>query len=408
MNYHFFIDEKFVNDFISDVDQIDPNQRYIVLSNTTPQFVNASKAEFYTIHQAELDACVAGIIEMDRVFIHWFTPSLMTIIDRLPIKTKLHLMFWGGDFLELDLPTGPNTQFNDFLYDPLTRNYMEARQKKNAEQLIRQRSEVAKRSGNLKNILHTRLQKSGKKKELFEGIVYQQELATRKRFLERLDCIYHWNPFDIALLEKLYSVKLKWQYFIYNVGISELSPVFSETAPETLTIWIGNSDTPTNNHLDALAALAHLKNEDIELICPLNYGDKEYGDLIENRGKEIFGNKFKALRSYILRDEYYSMMDRTRVAVMFHNRGQAGGNLIAFLKKGIKLYMKDQSSIAQLFRESGMIIHSANTLQNKSIDELRQADSREIVEKNIALMDAGIANERKRLDALKTLILSPA
>lgn len=404
MNYHFFIDEKFINDFITDAESIDSNQYYIVLSEAPLHFVTHNKAVYLQYNAPQLETLIAGITEADRLFIHWFQPSLMQLIDRIPRQTRVYLLFWGGDFLESALPPGNNTQLDRFLYDPLTRSFVHDFHIKRTHELLNDRMKRAWESGNLKNRIHTALQQFSLRKKYLNGHFFEREWKTRQAFLRRIEAICHWNHFDISLLEELYQVKLKQQYFIYNVGIEKMERIAKPSSSKTLTIWLGNSDTPTNNHLDALAALSPFKDEDIQIICPLNYGNREYGDLIESEGKRIFGGKWLALRNYLSRDEYYSLMNETDVAIMFHNRGQAGGNVIAFLKKGIKVYMKDQSSICQLFREMGITIYSANKIQSLSFEELKAPVSADEVERNIQLINSTIGNEEKRIKALEALL----
>lgn len=404
MNYHFFIDEKFVDDFISDAKKIDSKQKFIVLGKKPLKFVSHPSAIHLNYGDERLDQMVETINADDLVFVHWFTPAIMELIDEIPSSTTVYLMFWGGDFLESNFPPGRLSHLNDFVYDPLTHKYINEFNIKRTNEQLKKRNQAAKESGNFKNIIHTRLQNIRLKARLNNGQLFLEEKNVRSRFLLRIEAICHWNQFDVLLLEKLYNVQLKQHYFVYNVGVNSLGEIESRDVNKELTIWLGNSDTPTNNHLDALTALEHLKDRPIKIICPLNYGDKEYGDLIEQTGIHLFGDKFVALRSYIDRDTYYSLMNQMDVAIMFHNRGQAGGNVIAFLKKGIKVYMKDQSSICQLFKEEGMQIHSANCIHTLSFEELKTPDSSDIVKKNIALINATIGNEEKRIKALEALL----
>lgn len=404
MNYHFFIDEKFVNDFISDAEQVDPEQLFIVLSGSPLKFVTHPKAIHLNYGYDDLKTITSKINEKDKLFVHWFTPRILEIIDNIPTETKVYLMFWGGDFLESNFPTGKQSKLNDFLYDVLTFQYVRESVRNSSFNQITNRLKAAKESGNFKNIAHTRIQNFKLKRQLNNGQLYLEEKKIRTRFLQRIEAICHWNHFDVSVIEKFYGVKLRQLYFVYSSGLSEIKSKKQIDVTNTLNIWLGNSDTPTNNHLDALSHLKHLKQEKIKIICPLNYGNKDYGDLVEKAGKQIFGDKFHAIRDYVDRNAYYNLMNETDIALMFHNRGQAGGNIIAFLKKGIKVYLKDQSSISKLFMEIGIQIYSANEISSLSFNELKAPVVKDEVERNIQLIHSTIGNEEKRKKALENLL----
>ena len=128
--------------------------------------------------------------------------------------------------------------------------------------------------------------------------------------------------------------------------------------------------------------------------------------MIEKKGKHLFGEKFVALRDYLDRDTYYNLMDKTNVAVMFHNRGQAGGNVLAFLKKGVKVYMKDESSIYQYLNDLGLTLHRANEIRKENFNSFRKPESEADKLRNLEIMNSTIGDERKRLVALKSLLVN--
>lgn len=406
MNYHFFIDEKFVNDFVADALQIDSDQVFIAVSSSPLRFITIPAVLHFKNYESELIPIVEKITENDSVYVHWFTPSIMRLIDKLPSSSGVYLMFYGGDFFESGFPPGKNLVLDNFLFDPLTREYCQSNYALKTKIFLRERLEKAIATGNRKNVLHTWIQNLQLKRRWLKGYLFEQERTARKRFLNRVSAVCHWNHFDIKLLEKLYAVKLNQRYFIYNVGLQNVEHTEQRIEKETCTIWLGNSDTSTNNHLDALEVLSQFKHEDIEIICPLNYGNKSYGDLIERTGKHLFGEKFVPLRDYLDRDTYYNLMDKTNVAVMFHNRGQAGGNVLAFLKKGVKVYMKNESSIYLYLNELGLTLHPANEIRNETFNSFRKQDNEADKLGNLEILNSSIGDNEKRMDALKRILLN--
>lgn len=404
-NFHLMIDDKFINDFMHDADRISGNNVYIFTFAYPGKFVTSDAGIYAPYGSKELEKVLSTIQPGDKVFVHWCSPKLHDYLPMIPEGAGIHLCFWGGDFLESQVPHPANGRINPFLYDPLTLRFVSGRQIRAVHEMLRERRAHARKSGNPKNMLHTWWSHIRLKKRYLSGRVYTEEIAKRTQFLSRLEAVCHWNKFDLLILEELYGVRLKQRYFVYGLGVENLSITQPDPGKKTLTVWLGNSDTPTNNHLDALQALSRFRDEDIEIICPLNYGDQEYGDLVEHKGKSIFGDRFIALREYIPRETYYDLMDRTDIAVMFHNRGQAGANVFAFVKKGKKLFMKDQSSIAQLFRSHGLDLFSTDSLASLSIDDLRTPLTSVQIQHNIQCLGKVMGNEEKRIDALKALLL---
>ncbi|MBM3430573.1 MAG: hypothetical protein FJX99_06290 [Bacteroidetes bacterium] len=404
MNYHFFIDEKFVDDFVNDAIQIDSDQIFIAVSSRPLRYITNPSVVHFTNYESELIPIVEKITEKDRIYVHWFTPYIMRVIDVIPSSTNIYLMFYGGDFFESWFPTGNNRILENFLYDTNTRIYHRSTYVIKTRRYLNENLGKAIASGNLKNILHTWIQNIKLKRSWLKGYLFQQEWQERKRFLNRIKAVCHWNHFDIQYLEQLYEVKLNQRYFNYNLGFENILQTRKWTKKKTCTIWLGNSDTPTNNHLDALEVLSNFKNEDVEIICPLNYGNKQYGDLVEKTGKQLFGEKFKAVRDYLDRDTYYNLMNKTNVAIMFHNRGQAGGNVIAFLKMGIKIYMKEESSIYKYYRELGVTIHNANEIKNLSFESLKKEETELEKLQNIEVINTTIGNDKGRREALVHLL----
>jgi Tat protein secretion system quality control protein TatD with DNase activity len=109
MNYHFFIDEKFVNDFVADALQIDSNQVFIAVSSRPLRFITNPAILHFKNHASELIPIVDKITKKDSMYVHWFTTPILQLIEKLPSSTNVYLMFYGGDFFESGFPPGKNS-----------------------------------------------------------------------------------------------------------------------------------------------------------------------------------------------------------------------------------------------------------------------------------------------------------
>ena len=207
------------------------------------------------------------------------------------------------------------------------------------------------------------------------------------------------------MLESLYGVQLNHKNFIYATGEllrTKVTQEFNEN--KEIVIWVGNSDTLTNNHLEAFDVLLSFKQENIKVICPLNYGNKTYANLINKNGKEVFGDRFVGLLDFIQRESYFQLMDSVDICLMYHNRSQAGGNIFAFLQKGKKVYLKANSTIYLLLKELGFHIFSELELAKQSYEQFIEPLSVAQIEQNIALLETYLYGQDIRKKWLTELL----
>lgn len=115
----------------------------------------------------------------------------------------------------------------------------------------------------------------------------------------------------------------------------------------TYKILVGNSATRTNNHEEVFLLLEKYKDENIEVIVPLSYGeDIEYKNNIEVVGKKIFGDKFKPIHNFMDYREYLQLLSKMDVAIFNIRREQQGlGNIRALLYLGSKVYLHLDTSM---------------------------------------------------------------
>jgi hypothetical protein len=71
---------------------------------------------------------------------------------------------------------------------------------------------------------------------------------------------------------------------------------------------ISHSSFSHNNHLEIFKLLSRFKNENIQIICPLSYGNEEYRKTVIENGNQLFEDKFKYFDKLIPRKEYNSLL----------------------------------------------------------------------------------------------------
>lgn len=139
---------------------------------------------------------------------------------------------------------------------------------------------------------------------------------------KQFDCLYPSNA-DVALLDSLKTNRCQ---------------------NKTLRILVGNSATETNQHFDILKVLGRFADENIEIICPLSYGNFEYGKKVEKLGNDIFGDKFIAIKEYMTPEKYCELLNGVDIAIFNNNRQQGTGNIEILGYLGKKIYVRSDTT----------------------------------------------------------------
>ena len=130
-------------------------------------------------------------------------------------------------------------------------------------------------------------------------------------------------------------------------------------------IWIGNSATLTNNHLDVFPVLE--KYREFEVHAPLSYSttasDKAAAEVIESNGQSRFGERFVAHKEFLPFDEYVRLMGGCAVFVFAHRRQQSCGNIGIALRMGGCVIMDERNPVFNHVRRNGITVYSLSDLR---------------------------------------------
>lgn len=136
-----------------------------------------------------------------------------------------------------------------------------------------------------------------------------------------------------------------------------------------ISILLGNSSNPSNHHLEILNLLTTLPcANEIELICPLSYGDELHAGRVEEKGIETFGTRFRALREFLAPDQYNELLYSVDLAIMNHDRQQALGNIFMLLFIGKNVFLRGDNPAVDFLLDEGIRV--------KSIDQLASGSTR--------------------------------
>ena len=185
-----------------------------------------------------------------------------------------------------------------------------------------------------------------------------------------------------------------------NKDISNIYEKYSLKNGKKGRILLGNSATKENGHLEILKKLEHLKNDDIEIICPLSYGNSEYANEVIDVGKKLFNNKFIPITDFMNYDDYFKLLSTCSIAIFNNNRQQAMGNINAMLTFGKKVYIRTTTPMWKEYESYSIIVHNIDNLDKISYNNLIEFNKKIAVSNHNNMIN----REKSRYDGLKKVL----
>ena len=218
----------------------------------------------------------------------------------------------------------------------------------------------------------------------------------RKTIISKLKGFITHIKGDYELAKEWYNAKGHCYYsFLYPSNLyKDYLLIDKVKSSSRVYLQIGNSADPSNNHIEVLDKLKRYKDMDIELICPLSYGDKLYAEKVIKYGKEIFGDKFINISEFLPIDQYLDTLANIDIAIFNHKRQQAMGNIITLLGLGKKVYIREEITTWQFCKDHDLKVYSVND----GIDNLFIEMDEEIKQKNIQNVKVKFSKEKLKED----------
>lgn len=315
MNIHFWPNEKFTQGFIDFItDNFNPKDHvfYVIGSGSGLQIRQQENVFIVDNKILTILTLINKLKKNDKLFIHsLFNPRVVLLLFLYPnILKKCFWVVWGGDLYTFRIP---KTTLKSKSYELL-------------------RSKVIRNIGSIITL-----------------VVGDYDLARKwyKVKAKHFFAQYHDERnyiYTLRLIEKN----------VHNKNIKNSS---------LLRVILGNSATKTNHHIEALDILSKFKNEDIEIICPLSYGDKNYAKQVIIYGNNIFGDKFVPLIQFIDIEEYISILSSVDVGVFNLDRQQALFNITTLINLGKKVFLQTNSTVFEHYNNNGIVTFDIETIQ---------------------------------------------
>lgn len=171
---------------------------------------------------------------------------------------------------------------------------------------------------------------------------------------------------DYELAQKWYNAKGSYFYsFMYPSNLYKDFKISNyQRDKSAISIQVGNSADPSNNHLEIIHSLERYSDKSIEIICPLSYGDKEYTMKVIEEGTKIFGDKFIPIVDFLPFNDYLNLLAKIDIAIFNHDRQQGMGNIVTLLGLGKKVYIRKNTTPMAFFSKLSIEIHDSSDKRN--------------------------------------------
>ena len=220
------------------------------------------------------------------------------------------------------------------------------------------------------------------KKTLKELIVFKLKQIVSKR----VRSVCNLTQEDNLMFNKIFKVNRKYIKAIYMVDFTykDLDTILQKESKfktnKFIRILIGNSASVTNEHFEIIRNLSKFANQNVQIICPLSYGDMNYAKDIINYGQRIFKERFIPIRKMISSMNYNRLLNAIDILVFNHKRQQGLGVSSICLYLGKKVFIRNDSPSWDYYRkELGVTIFDTNNIQNMSFNEFIDIDQQTII-----------------------------
>ena len=175
------------------------------------------------------------------------------------------------------------------------------------------------------------------------------------------------------------------QYVYYS--IDETLGSLKSAHTMGMNIFVGNSATIENNHLETFLRLKRICNGNKRIIVPLSYGSPWVRNMCLKVGRKLFGEKFNPLLDFMPREEYNATMLNCAVMIQPHLREQAHGNIVTGLWLGMRVYLSERGIDYQRFNKIGCKVYTIEQdLRKNNLKALMPLTEEEIAYNRSLLM----------------------
>jgi hypothetical protein len=217
----------------------------------------------------------------------------------------------------------------------------------------------------------------GKTNEDITQSIKQAEYL-KKKAISTIDLFAPVLPNEYAMVCDVFPQKFRFpQYASWNY--SKSSSIFNndlQINKQSNNTLLGNSATPTNNHLDAIISFSKHFSRGKKIVSPLSYGDYIYAKLFILHAKKILGNNFYALTKLLSYNQYADIISNCNTVIMNHIRQQASGTVFSAIHMGATIFLREENPLYKSCRDRQLTVFSVQDLEkDNKLFEYKLTDS---------------------------------
>ena len=307
MNLHIVPDNSFINKFCDNLQELGlrENNRIVVRSNERVLKSVKHDLPFAPLYSKQFSSFIGDTTQYRKTFIHYLTPLFYRWLATHKFQ-EVNWIIWGGDLYNLPA-------LDKVCYEPKTWN------------------EYVKKDWSAQTLLYNL------KIKVTQRPFQQGAYSKVKNLLTWMDEEYN---FAVSHL----PVKAGRRFFFYENQLpygkldSLVKPFQSLRQP---VLILGNSGSPTNNHLDAVQYLEDNQIH-VDLHVPVSYGDKRYISFLKENLKFSFG-KIEFVDRYMPFEEYLNFLGAADGLIMNTIRPQGYGNILMMMYLGKPVFFNPKN-----------------------------------------------------------------
>lgn len=182
---------------------------------------------------------------------------------------------------------------------------------------------------------------------------------------------------EYLVLSKFYPQNkmefLDWNYLTLE---DDIINGFEEQVITGNNLMLGNSANPVNNQIDAFDDILDFKFSYDDIVCPLSYGDGRYRDIVVDRGKLLFSERFKPITSFLPYHNYVDQIISCRYVFINSYRQVAMGNILLMLYLGAYVILEKSNPSYAFFVGNGIQVFSVDEAKWKDFPEIDLSSTR--------------------------------
>ncbi|MCK9247329.1 MAG: TDP-N-acetylfucosamine:lipid II N-acetylfucosaminyltransferase [Anaerolineaceae bacterium] len=337
---HIINDEKFLDGAFDQFEEILPGASTYLLPNKSKPIKYLKKIKPIRVLKLSFlnPAFIRALGDYDAVILHSMTTFAIELISRADVNTNFVWIGMGSDYYPLIYP------------DRL--DMLEEETAKIVKVILPEFGTIGARKPN--NRIITTLKS-----------IIRPNYEHKNERIQRVNIFCPVLPIESELIKKQLG-KFSPKTVPWNYGSNTSFFDNTSAAPSCLSgknILVGNSASPTNNHIDIFKKLKDAKvPKESKIIVPLSYGSAEYRKIVIESGLEILGAQFEPITDFMDIAEYLKLLQGCSTVVMNHIRQEGAGNISLGLYFGAKIFLNPKSPIYQSYTDAGARVFSTESL----------------------------------------------